>query len=104
LVLITNCRNEDAAELGAALRLLRTRHLVVLANLREQVVADIESQALLTEDGALEVAAALQYNQARGDFLRRLAQGGVLLIDCEPRQLGVELVNRYTILKSAGSI
>jgi len=28
----------------------------------------------------------------------------VVLIDCEPRQLGVELVNRYTILKSAGSI
>jgi uncharacterized protein (DUF58 family) len=104
LVLITNCRNEDAAELGAALQLLRTRHLVVLANLREQVVAGIEAQALVTEDGALEVAAALQYNQARGDFLRRLAQGGVVLIDCEPRQLGVELVNRYTILKSAGSI
>jgi len=104
LVLITNCRNEDAAELGAALQLLRTRHLVVLANLREQVVAGIEAQALVTEDGALEVAAALQYNQARSDFLRRLAQSGVVLIDCEPRQLGVELVNRYTILKGAGSI
>jgi len=104
LVVITNCRNEDAPELGAALRLLRTRHLVVLANLREQVVAAIEAQPIRTEDDALEVAAALQYNQARDDFLRRLAQGGVLLIDCEPRQLGVELVNRYTILKGAGSI
>lgn len=104
LVLITNCRNEDAPELSAALRLLRTRHLVVLANLREQIVAQIEAQALVTEDAALEVAAALQYNQARSDFLRRLAQDGALLIDCEPRQLGVELVNRYTILKGAGAI
>jgi len=104
LVLITNCRNEDAPELGAALRLLRTRHLVVLANLREQVVAQLEAQALVSEDVALEVAAALQYGQARGDFLRRLAQDRVLLIDCEPRQLGVELVNRYTILKGAGAI
>jgi len=104
LVVITNCRNEDAPELGAALRLLRTRHLVVLANLREQIVARIEAQALVTEDSALEVAAALEYNQARTDLLRRLARDGVLLIDCEPRQLGVELVNRYTILKGAGSI
>jgi uncharacterized protein (DUF58 family) len=104
LVLITNCRNEDAPELGAALRLLRTRHLVVLANLREQVVADIEAQPVITADNALEVAAALQYRQARGDFLNRLAQSGVLMIDCEPRQLGVELVNRYRILKSTGAI
>jgi len=104
LVLITNCRNEDASELGAALRLLRTRHLVVLANLREQVVADIEAQPLVTADHALEVAAALQYSQSRKDFLNRLAQGGVLLIDCEPRRLGVELVNRYRVLKSTGSI
>ena len=103
-MLITNCRNEDASELGAALRLLRTRHLVVLANLREQVVADIEAQPLVTADHALEVAAALQYSQSRKDFLNRLAQGGVLLIDCEPRRLGVELVNRYRVLKSTGSI
>jgi uncharacterized protein (DUF58 family) len=104
LVLITNCRNEDAPELANALRLLRSRHLVVLASLREQIVAEIAAQSLQTPERALEAAAALEYQQSRGDMLRRFAVDGVLTIDCEPRQLGVELVNRYTVLKSSGVI
>jgi uncharacterized protein (DUF58 family) len=104
LVLITNCRDEDSPELAAALSLLRSRHLVVLANLREQIVGQIAEQRLSTEQSALEVAAALEYEQRRRDMLRRLALGGVLMIDCEPRHLGVELVNRYTALKRAGAI
>jgi uncharacterized protein (DUF58 family) len=104
LVLITNCRDEDSTELAIALNLLRSRHLVVLANLREQIVGQIADQPLVTEQSALEVAAALDYQHRRRDMLRRLAVGGVLLIDCEPPQLGIELVNRYTALKRAGAI
>lgn len=44
LVLITNCRDEDATELSVALGLLRSRHLVVLANLREKIVGEIANQ------------------------------------------------------------
>jgi uncharacterized protein (DUF58 family) len=104
LVLITNCRDEDSTELAGALSLLKSRHLVVLANLREQIAGQIAEQPLTNETSALEVAAALEYEQRRRDMLRRLAMGGVLMIDCEPQQLGVELVNRYTALKRAGSI
>lgn len=104
LVLITNCRDEDSTELATALNLLRSRHLVVLANLREQIVDQIAEQRLSTDESALEIAAALEYEQRRRDMLRRLAVGGVMMIDCEPEQLGVELVNRYTALKRAGSI
>lgn len=102
--MITNCRDEDSTELAIALNLLRTSHLVVVANLREQVVGQIAEQRLVSDQSALEVAAALEYEQRRRDMLRRLAVGGVLMIDCEPQQLGVELVNRYTALKRAGSI
>ena len=35
VVLITNCRDEDSAELAAALQPARSRHRVVLASLRE---------------------------------------------------------------------
>jgi uncharacterized protein (DUF58 family) len=104
LVLITNCRNEDATELSQALALLRSRHLVVLANLREIIVGQIVQQPLATQQSGLEVAAALQYEQRRRDMLRRLAMGGVMMIDCEPQQLGIELVNRYTALKRSGAI
>jgi len=104
LVLITNCREEDSQELAGALTLLRSRHLVLLANLREQIVGQIAAQPLHDDAGALEAAAALQYEQRRQDMLRRLRVGGVLMIDCEPRELGVQLANRYLALKRAGSI
>jgi len=104
VVLITNCRDEDAPELETALKLLRSRHLVVVANLREQIVAQIAAQPLTTEDSALEAAAALDYEERRRVMLQRFAIGGALTIDCEPQRLGVELVNRYTQLKRAGAI
>ncbi len=104
VVMITNSRNEDAPQLGAALALLRTRHIVILANLREEVVALIEGQALTNPESALECAAALEYAHARDRLLKRLANNGVRTIDCEPRRLGVELVNHYRALKRAGTI
>ncbi len=104
IVVITNSRNEDAPELSAALRLLRARHLVVLANLREEVIASIVSQPLSSSEKALECAAALEYEQTREVLLARVAEARVLAIDCEPTRLAVELINRYTILKRSGSI
>jgi uncharacterized protein (DUF58 family) len=104
LVLITNCRDEDTPELTAALRLLKTRHLVVLASLRESIVSAIASQSLKTDEQALESAAALEYEQRRRDSLMKMAMNGVILIDCEPRQLGVQLVNHYTALKRSGAL
>ena len=104
VVLITNCRDEDSAELGAAVRLLRSRHLVVLANLKEQIVGDIAAQPLSSPVSVLEVAAAVEYEQRRRDMQKRLAMGGAVLIDCEPRALGVELVNRYNVLKRTHAI
>jgi uncharacterized protein (DUF58 family) len=104
VVLITNCREEDAAELLVALHLLGSRHLVVLANLREQIVGRIAAQPLTRPESVFEVAAALEYEQRRRDMLRRISIAGAALIDCEPRALGVELVNRYTALKRTGAL
>jgi uncharacterized protein (DUF58 family) len=104
LIVITNFRDEDAGELAAALRLLRSRHMVILASLREQIVATIAEQPLTEPHCALEAAAALKYAQSRTDVLRRLGVTGLLTIDCEPQRLGVELVTRYEALKRAGSI
>ncbi len=104
VVLITNCRDEDSVELLAALRLLRSRHAVVVANLREQIVGAMAAQPLSRPESVFEVAAALDYEQTRRDMLRRLAAAGAVLIDCEPRSLGVELVKRYTVLKRTGAI
>jgi uncharacterized protein (DUF58 family) len=104
IVMLTNSRNEDAPSLSAALALLRTRHVVMVANLREIVVDQIAAQELTEPQSALECAAAQDYVQARDRLMRRIATTGVLTVDCTPERLGVELVNRYEILKRTASL
>jgi uncharacterized protein (DUF58 family) len=104
VIVITNFRDEDASELGTALELLRSRHLVLLASLRERVVGELIAQPLASGDAALDVASAHLYEQARRDAFRRLAARDALMVDAEPERLGIELVNRYHAAKRAGKI
>jgi len=104
VVIVTNFRDEDSSELGHALRLLRTRHLVLLASLREQIVTDLASQSLNRPDAPLEVASAHLYEQSRRDAFNRLAAHDALMVDAAPERLGIELVNRYHAAKMAGLI
>ena len=102
IVLLTNFRDEDAPELDAALKLLRSRHLVLLASLRERVLREITEQPLKAAHHAVEVAGAHLFAQARRDAFRRLAERDALMVDAEPERLAVELVNRYRTVKRAG--
>src|SRR5690606_21145824 len=67
VILVTNTRDEDQAELQAALGLLRRRHLVMLANLREPGLG------ALTRDPPQDLSAALRYVGAV-DYLARREQ------------------------------
>ena len=104
VILVTNFRDEDSTELAHALRLLRSRHLVLLASLRERVVREMIDQPLATGAAAIEVASAHLYEQSRRDAFNRLAARDVLMVDAEPQLLGVQLVNRYHAVKRAGLI
>jgi len=102
VVVLTNFRDEDAAELQPALALLRSRHLVLLASLRERVLREMTEQPSTGGPQAIEVAGAHLFAQARRDAFQRLAGRDGLLIDVEPAQLAAELVNRYRAVKRAG--
>jgi uncharacterized protein (DUF58 family) len=104
VVIITNFRDEDSSELGSALRLLRTRHLVLLASLREGITRELASQPLISTGSAVEIASAHLFEQSRRDAFNRLAAHDALMVDAEPERLGVELVNRYQAAKGAGLI
>ena len=104
VIVITNFRDEDSSELAHALRLLRSRHLVLLASLRERVVAELISQPLVSGDAVLDVASAHLYEQSRRDAFIRLSARDALMVDAEPERLGIELVNRYHAVKRAGLI
>ena len=102
VVVLTNFREEDGPEFGLALKLLRTRHLVLVASLRESALREIAEQPLRTEQDAIEVAGAHLFAQARDAAFRRLAGRDQLLLDVEPQNLAVALVNRYRSVKRAG--
>ena len=100
--MLTNFREEDGSELRSALDLMRTRHLVLVASLREKALREIAEQPLAIEKDAIEVAGAHLFAQARDAAFRRLADRDALLLDVEPQCLAVDLVNRYRAVKRAG--
>ncbi len=103
-IVITNFRDEDSSELGQALSLLRSRHLVMTASLREGIVRELTEQPLTSGDSAIDVASAHLYEQARRDAFNRIAARDTLIVDAEPQRLGIELVNRYHAVKRAEMI
>lgn len=104
VVLITNFRDEDAEELAPALRLLRTRHRVIAASVRERVLDELMHTPLAhaAAQRAFDVAGAHLFEQSRRDAFVRLAERDALLVDVLPEHLPIELVNRYHAVKRSG--
>jgi uncharacterized protein (DUF58 family) len=101
VIVLTNFRDEDAAELQPALTLMRTRHLVLLASLRERAVRDLVEHRLQRDRDAVAAAAAHLFEQSRRDAFGRVVGADPLAIDVEPGQLAVALVNHYHAVKRA---
>jgi uncharacterized protein (DUF58 family) len=102
VVVLTNFRDEDAEETAPALALLRTRHLVLLASLREQALGQAINQPLAGATAARRIAAAHGLDQARRDAFARLSARNALMVDSEPQALPAALVNRYHAVKRSG--
>jgi uncharacterized protein (DUF58 family) len=102
VIVLTNCRDEDLPELQTAQALLRQRHLVLLASLRERAVREIAEQPLTGPQHSVEVASAHLFEQARRDAFRRAAGRDALAIDVEPAALAAALVNQYHAVKRSG--
>jgi uncharacterized protein (DUF58 family) len=102
VILLTNFRDEDASELAPAVKLMRSRHLVLVASLRERVLRETSLQAMPGPQQVAEVATAHLFDQARRDAFRRVVGNDALSVDVEPGELAVTLVNRYHAAKRAG--
>ena len=103
VILLTNIRDEDY-ELNVALQMLRQRHFVVLANLREQMLDRLQDQTIESFDDALSAAGASQYLRERTYLQRKCAKSSNLVIDSLPQELHVNLANAYWSIKRAGRL
>ncbi len=104
VILVTNLRDEDSEELRLAAGLLRRRHLVLVASLRESVLDEVLAAGVSELADALRVAAAHEYLEQRRVAHERVRAGGVLLLDARPEELPVRLVNRYLEVKGSGQL
>ncbi len=104
VVVITNVRDEDDESLSQALKLLSRRNLVLLASLREDVLDNEMVKPIVTLNEAANYAGASAYFEAREHLLRTLQMQGTNILDVTPKQLSVQLVNRYLELKHSGRV
>lgn len=104
VILITNTRDEDHSDLEAAVKLLRSRHLVVIADLRETLLDELIARKVHTLDDALLFQAGEEYLARRRESHERLSYYGAQLLDLRPEQLPVALVNRYFAIKQGGEL
>jgi len=102
VVVLSNLRDEDDETLLPALALLRKRHLVLFASLREQILGRALVARVTDLDRALTHAAAAEYLKTRAAAFRRLEHAGAHMLDVEPAELPVALVNRYLDIKRRG--
>jgi uncharacterized protein (DUF58 family) len=104
VVVLSNLRDEDDDTLAPALGLLQSRHLVLFASLREQILSRALASRADTFDRALTHAATADYLQRRDLAFRRLERGGAVCLDVEPAELPIALVNRYIDIKRSGRL
>ncbi len=104
VILLTNLRGEDGKELVPALQVLKSRHLVLLASMREASVADSVNEPVDGFPAALRFLAADAYLDERREILATLGAHGVLTLDSTARSFAIALANRYLDIKAAGRI
>jgi uncharacterized protein (DUF58 family) len=104
VVIITNTRDEDSDDLIAAIRLLSQRHLVVLADLREEILDTAHQQRVHDFAGALRFHGVHDYLENRSRNHEQLRHHGALTLDLLAKQLPVALVNEYQMIKASGRL
>ncbi|ALG67689.1 DUF58 domain-containing protein [Beggiatoa leptomitoformis] len=102
IILISNLRDEDNEELTIALKLLRAKHLVLLASLREKILNEVLDAPVMQFNDALRYAAIHEYLGHRSQSQENFKNKGVIFVDTEPEQLAIHIVNRYLDIKRGG--
>jgi len=88
--------------LRVATELLKRRHLVILASLRERALDDALTRDVHGFDDALMYAATNQYLEARRESHKLLRARGVFVDDCLSDELPAAITSRYLAIKRAG--
>ena len=104
VIWLTNLRDDDAEELLPAIQLLKKHHLVLIANLKENLLDTLDKTIPDNFQQALSVSAAIGFQQRRQQAFKNLSREGVILIDTTPAELPSALVNAYLEIKASSKL
>lgn len=104
VVLITNVRDEDDAELRMAVSMLSKRHLVMLVSLRELAIDHAAADAGDDLETGIRTASAMHYLAERERVHEALRREGVNTLDVSCNELSGALIERYLSVKRAGRL
>ncbi|BAU72825.1 DUF58 domain-containing protein [Metapseudomonas furukawaii] len=104
VVLVSNLRDEDDAELFNAAKRLGRQHRLLVVSLREEVLDHLRQAPVQGFEDALAYCGTVDYLNARNGLHERLVAHGVPVLDARPSELGPELVSRYLAWKKAGAL
>ena len=104
VVILSNTRAEDHADLTQAIKLLSRRHFVVLADLQEPGLRRTLEAPVYDLDSALLYHGVYDYLQQRKQIHENLHHSGGLCLDTTARELPVRLVNQYLDIKRSGRL
>ncbi len=102
VMLVTNLRDEDLDDLLAAVQMLRKRHLVCVASLREAALDAALAQDVHDLPGAIRAGATAEYLARRNAAHDALRGHGVMVLDVACDQLAAALVEKYLAVKRDG--
>ncbi|MEO1857704.1 MAG: DUF58 domain-containing protein [Rubritalea sp.] len=99
VVFLSNVRGEDGVDLIEPLRLVRKKHVTILANLQEKEVVDRMDEPVESLDDALALGASQIYLDERNAVLNELRSHGVHFVDATAEDLPVALANAYLVAR-----
>lgn len=102
IVIATNLRSEDETHFTAPLALIRKKHLVVVASLKEKEVTEQEKLPVEDLAGALRYSSIQHYMEERRQLLEKLHRGNIMTVDAPAAELPVALGNLYVQIKKRG--
>ncbi len=100
IILLTSTRSEDMDELLEAVGLLRARHLVVVATLYEDELAQRLEKLPINAESARTYQAICDHTLRQKQLQSRLrGLANVITLHCTPEQLAHQLMQQYWTLK-----
>lgn len=104
IIIVTNVWEEDTDDLLAAINLLTKKHIVLIANLRENYLDDNVQEAVNSFNQALTYCSTIDHLKRRRTVFAKLKNSGAIIADSLPHYLYSDLVNEYLKLKRSGRL